>query len=101
MSQPQGHTETKDMSNVYEKSAPWIAHSIVTVVILVIAIGVVSALLGSKPKANRWGDRPAPSVAVEISPLKAQSYDVWVDSYGTAESLTRTNLVSDVNGRVV
>lgn len=85
---------------VYEKRAPWVIHGIVSILLLVIAVGVVASFFGSKPKANRWGDRPAPSVAVEIAPLEVKSYDVWVDSYGTAEALTRTNLVAEVSGRV-
>lgn len=87
--------------NVYEKPAPWLIHGLVTLALLVIAFLVVSALFGSKPSANRWGDRPAPSVAVETTPLSTQSYSVWVDSYGTAEALTQSLLVSEINGRVV
>ncbi len=88
-------------SEVYQKPVPWIAHVIVSIVILAIAFAAVAALFGTKPEARRWGDRPAPSVAVEVAPLEMQSYPVWVDSYGTAEPLTRSNLVSDLNARVV
>jgi len=101
MSQTENRKDNLDMSKVYDTSVPWLLHGIVTIVILIIAIAIVASLMSSKPKANRWGERTAPSVAVEVIALKAQSYDVWVDSYGTAESLTRTNLVSDVNGRVM
>ena len=85
----------------YERRVPWVMHGIVTLVLLAIAIGIVASLFSSKPKAGRWGDRPAPSVAVEIAPLQIESYDVWVDSYGTAEALTSTRLVAEVSGRVV
>lgn len=87
---------------VYERRAPWVAHIFVSIIILVIACGVVMALLSDKPAANRWGgDRPAPSVAVETRQLTTQSYDIWVNSYGTAKALTETRLVSEVNGRVI
>jgi multidrug resistance efflux pump len=33
--------------------------------------------------------------------LTTQSYDVWVDSYGTAKALTETRLVSEINGKVI
>lgn len=99
--QKNSQPDVQDMSTVYDKSVPWILHGIVTIVILIVAASVVAGLMSSKPKANRWGERPAPSVAVEVTTLTTQSYDVWVDSYGTAESLTRTNLVSDVNGRIM
>jgi len=86
---------------IYERKVPWIAHSIVTLAILGICFLVVVGLFSAKPKANRWGDRPAPSVAVEVSPLETKSFDIWVDSYGTAQALTETRLVADISGRVV
>ena len=86
---------------VYEKRVPWILHGIVSIILLAVAFGIVAKLFGSKPKAGRWGERPAPSVAVEIAPLQLESYDVWVDSYGTAEALTSTRLVAEISGRVV
>lgn len=87
---------------VYERKTPWVVHTVVSFIIIAIAFAVVGALMGNKPKAGRWGNKAkAPSIAVEIEALKAQTFDVWVDSYGTVESLTRTQLVSDVNGRVM
>jgi RND family efflux transporter MFP subunit len=88
-------------SEVYERKVPWLAHVIVTVVIFGFCFVIVAGLFSSKPKANRWGDRPAPSVAVEVSPLQTKSFDIWVDSYGTAQALTETRLVADISGRVV
>jgi len=85
----------------YNRSVPWITHSLVTLGILGIAVLILFGLFANKPTANRWGDRPAPRVAVEIAPLTETSFDVWVDSYGTADSRTSTALVADVNGRVV
>jgi RND family efflux transporter MFP subunit len=71
------------------------------VVIFGFCFVIVAGLFSSKPKANRWGDRPAPSVAVEVTPLQTKSFDIWVDSYGTAQALTETRLVADISGRVV
>ncbi len=85
----------------YEEKVPWVVHSLVTLAILALSMLVVSGLFSSKPKANRWGDKPAASVAVETSPLEIESFDVWVDSYGTAQALTETRLVADINGRVI
>jgi len=86
---------------IYERKVPWIAHSIVTLAILAICFLVVVSLFSAKPKANRWGDRPAPKVAVEVRPLETKSFDIWVNSYGTAQALTETRLVADISGRVV
>ncbi len=86
---------------VYDQKAPWVIHFFVTLGILLIASIIIFAMFSSKPEGRTWGARPAPSVAVEITALEPRDYDVWIDSYGTAESLTRTQLVSDVSGRVV
>ena len=86
----------------YNKKVPWLAHAIVSVIILAVAFGVISMMFSSKPEAKRWGgSRPAPSVAVEVTNLQAENYEIWIESYGTAEPLTQTNLVSDVSGRVI
>ncbi|MFC3093423.1 efflux RND transporter periplasmic adaptor subunit [Alteromonas sediminis] len=101
MSNQFGPQSADQASEVYEKSAPWLVHTFVSIGILLIGIAVVMALFGSKPEAGRRGERPAPSVAVEIAPLQKRSYEVWVDSYGTAEALTETALVAEVTGRVI
>lgn len=86
----------------YIKSVNWIVHIIVTLLILVIAIGIVSMLFGSKPESKRWGsNREAPSVVVDIADIEVSDFQVWLDSYGTAQPLTQTALVSDVSGRVI
>ena len=79
----------------------WGMHFIVTVVILVIAFSVIAAMFASKPTARKWGGGPPASVGVETVNLQATNYPVWIESYGTAEPLTRTQLVSDVSGRVI
>jgi RND family efflux transporter MFP subunit len=38
---------------------------------------------------------------VDIASLQQQDYATWIESYGTAESLTRTQLVAEVSGRVM
>ncbi|MBT1449763.1 efflux RND transporter periplasmic adaptor subunit [Glaciecola sp. XM2] len=86
----------------YNKKVNWIAHTIVTLLILVLMVGLLMAMFGSKPEAQRWGgSREAPSVAVDIADLQVTDFPVWIDSYGTAQPLTQTALVSDVNGRVL
>ncbi|MEM0912632.1 MAG: efflux RND transporter periplasmic adaptor subunit [Pseudomonadota bacterium] len=84
----------------YNKNVPWITHCLVSIGILGIAFLILASLFATKPSANRLGDRPAPKVAVEIGPLIETSFDVWIDSYGTAESRTNTALVAEINGRV-
>ncbi len=86
----------------YERKVPWLAHGLVSVLIFVVAIAIIIALFSSKPEARRWGgDRSAPSVAVDISDITVEDFEVWVDSYGTAQPLTQTQLVPDVSARVI
>jgi RND family efflux transporter MFP subunit len=92
----------QNSSNVYNRRVPWGAHLIVSLVILAIAFMGVKAMFSAKPEAKRWGgNKPAPSVAVETAPLNTRDYQVWIDSYGTVEPLTQTELVAEVTGRVV
>lgn len=90
-----------DINQVYNKKVHWVAHVAVTLVIIVITIGVLASLFSSKPQTRKWGGGEAPNVVVEIAPLQQQNYATWIDSYGTAESLTRTQLVAEVSGRVI
>lgn len=96
-----GDNDQFNQTPAYNKRVPWILHSLVSLGILGVAVFILFGLFANKPTANRWGDRPAPRVAVEIAPLEATSFDVWVDSYGTAESKTSTALVAEINGRVM
>lgn len=88
-------------NEIYNKKVHWVAHFIVTLLIIAIAIFIISGLFSSKPQTRKWGGGEAPSVVVEITSLQQQDYAAWIDSYGTAESLTRTQLVAEVSGRVI
>ena len=86
----------------YNKRVNWIAHVVVTLLILAVTALIMMSLFGSKPQAQRWGgERKAPSVAVDIADLVQSDFQVWIDSYGTAQPLTQTRLVSDVSARVL
>jgi len=79
----------------------WGIHLIVTIVIFIIAFSIIAAMFTNKPSARKWGGGPPASVGVETIQLNASNYPVWIESYGSAEPLTRTQLVSDVSGRVI
>ena len=87
--------------NVSKKPVVWGIHLLVTVVIFLCTFAIIAAMFSSKPNVKKWGSRPAASVGVETINLEASSYPVWIESYGSADPLTRTQLVSDVNGRVI
>jgi RND family efflux transporter MFP subunit len=91
----------KDYPHLNRK-VPWFAHLLVSIVILVIAVFTVMAMFSNKPEAKRWGgQQSAPTVAVDVMDLTVEDYQVWVESYGTAQPLTQTELVADVSARVV
>ena len=92
----------KNQQTTYNKKAPWVAHIIVSIVILIIAVLIVRAMFSSKPEARKWGgSQAAPTVAVDVMDLSVDNYEVWIESYGAAQPLTQTELVADVSGRVV
>jgi RND family efflux transporter MFP subunit len=87
--------------NVSKKPVVWGIHLLVTVVIFLCTFAIIAAMFSSKPNVKKWGSRPAASVGVETINLEASNYPVWIESYGSADPLTRTQLVSDVSGRVI
>lgn len=92
----------KNQQTTYNKKAPWVVHIIVSIVILIIAGLIVKAMFSSKPEARKWGgSQAAPTVAVDVMDLTIDNYEIWIESYGTAQPLTQTELVADVSGRVV
>lgn len=96
---PPKHTvETVNLTN---KPVVWGIHLIVTIVIFIIGFSIIAAMFANKPSVRKWGSKVPPSVGVETVQLQASTYPVWIESYGTAEPLTRTQLVSDVSGRVI
>lgn len=93
--------QQNNFNEVYNKKVHWAVHIVVTIIIVAITIGILSTLFSSKPQTRKWGGGEAPNVVVEIASLQQQDYAAWIDSYGTAESLTRTQLVAEVGGRVI
>jgi RND family efflux transporter MFP subunit len=93
--------QQNNFNEVYNKKVHWAVHIVVTIIIVAITIAILSTLFSSKPQTRKWGGGEAPNVVVEIASLQQQDYAAWIDSYGTAESLTRTQLVAEVGGRVI
>ncbi len=87
--------------NVSKKPVVWGIHLLVTAIIFMCTFAIIAAMFSSKPNVKKWGSRPPASVGVETINLEASSYPVWIESYGSADPLTRTQLVSDVSGRVI
>jgi len=89
-------------ATIYNKKAPWLVHLVVSILILIVAFFIVTAMFSSKPEAKKWGSaQAAPTVAVDVMDLSIDNYEVWIGSYGTAQPLTQTQLVADVSGRVI
>jgi RND family efflux transporter MFP subunit len=101
MSEINSPEKTVEVFEVTKKPVVWGVHLIVTIVIFVVAFLIITAMFASKPSARKWGGGPPTSVGVETVQLKKSNYPVWIESYGSAEPLTRTQLVSEVSGRVI
>ncbi|MBA6255260.1 MULTISPECIES: efflux RND transporter periplasmic adaptor subunit [unclassified Colwellia] len=95
---PKKSVEALEVSN---KPVVWGVHLIVTVIIFIVAFSIIAAMFTSKPSVRKWGGGPPASVGVETVKLTASNYPVWIESYGSAEPLTQTQLVAEVNGRVI
>jgi len=100
-------SDTNSQNNVTEpvkvskKPVVWTIHLLVTIAIFICTFAIVAAMFSSKPNVKKWGSKPPVSVGVETINLEASNYSVWIESYGSADPLTRTQLVSDVSGRVI
>ena len=101
MSQLNAGNDTEQMQQPNMTTVSWIKHTLVSIIILIIAFSIIGAMFASKPNARKFGNRPPPSVGVETTSMQPTNYKVWIDSYGVAEPLTQTQLVSDVNARVI
>ena len=68
--------------------------------IIVLSISIVVAVIISQngPKAKFKAQRPAPVLNVDAEPLRAQSYQFELSSFGTVQPRTQTLLVSQVSG---
>ncbi len=101
MSEINSPKDPVEVSKVSNKPVVWGVHFIVTIVIFIIAFSIIAAMFANKPSPRKWGGGPPSSVGVETVQLEAYNYPVWIKSYGSAEPLTRTQLVSEVSGRVI
>jgi RND family efflux transporter MFP subunit len=95
---PKKSVKALEVSN---KPVVWGVHLVVTVIIFIVAFSIIAAMFASKPNVRKWGGGPPASVGVETVKLTASNYPVWIESYGSAEPLTQTQLVAEVNGRVI
>ncbi|NVK23311.1 MAG: efflux RND transporter periplasmic adaptor subunit [Gammaproteobacteria bacterium] len=70
------------------------------VAILVATVIVAQIITSNPPTAKRRAPSKAPQMTVDVKSLEAQLYQVNIDSFGTVQPRTETNLVSQVNGQI-
>lgn len=73
---------------------------ILPVCIIGVTVLVAQFIRANPPESNRRAPSKAPQMTVEVLPLKAQSYPVIIESYGTVQPQTQSALVSQVSGQI-
>lgn len=81
---------------------PSIEIKIITpIVILAALFGIAWLISANPPQAPRRGGDDGPQLTVETVTLKPVRYEIQLESYGTVQPRTRSQLVSQVNGQIV
>ncbi|MEL7311336.1 MAG: efflux RND transporter periplasmic adaptor subunit [Pseudomonadota bacterium] len=78
-----------------------VAKVLVPLIIIGGLIGVARIISANPPEAPRRGGNAGPALVVETVTLDPQSYDVRLQSYGTVQPRTQSQLVSQVSGQIV
>ncbi len=74
---------------------------LISLLILVIGLGGVLYIKYSKPSAKKRGSRPPSAMTVETLNVKAQPYQVTLDSFGRVSAKVQGQLNAQVAGKIV
>lgn len=74
---------------------------LISLLILIIAVSGVLYIMYSKPSAKKRGSRPPAAMTVETLKVKAQPYQVTLDSFGRISAKTQGQLNAQVSGEIV
>ncbi|WP_154222507.1 efflux RND transporter periplasmic adaptor subunit [Marinicella rhabdoformis] len=69
-------------------------------IILSAAVVVVWLIFATKPEAKKFKDTPTHKLRTEVMMPKAESYQVWVPSYGIVKPKTQSLVIAQVSGQV-
>ncbi|MEO0366906.1 MAG: efflux RND transporter periplasmic adaptor subunit [Pseudomonadota bacterium] len=78
-----------------------VAKVLVPLLIIGGLIGVARVISANPPEAPRRGGAGGPALVVETVTLDPQDYDVRLQSYGTVQPRTQSQLVSQVSGQIM
>ncbi|MCF2946908.1 efflux RND transporter periplasmic adaptor subunit [Paraglaciecola aquimarina] len=69
-------------------------------IIIIVTAVAANFILNNPPESRRGGPSNAPQMTVDVQKLTPQEYTVVVDSYGTVEPTTQSDLVAQVSGQI-
>lgn len=70
-------------------------------IVLLFFVLVVFVIKTTKPEARKRGQRPPPTLVVEVQEIQPQSYQVHLSSFGKITPTTQSQLSSQVSGQIV
>lgn len=70
-------------------------------IVIAVFVTAVYLIFFSSPEARKRGQRPPPSLVVEVLDVKPQSYQVTLSSFGKVTPTTQSQLSSQVSGQIV
>ncbi|MEL6366775.1 MAG: efflux RND transporter periplasmic adaptor subunit [Pseudomonadota bacterium] len=77
-----------------------IAKTLVPLAIIAGLFGIAYFISSNPPEAPRRGGGDGPQLVVETMKIEPRDYPVMLESYGTVQPRTRSQLVSQVNGQI-
>ena len=70
-------------------------------VVIAVSALAIYMIFFSSPEARKRGQRPPPSLVVEVLDIKPQDYQVTLSSFGKITPTTQSQLSSQVSGQIV
>lgn len=74
---------------------------LIPAIVIAVTVVLIVFIKGNPPKTERFGSAPKANVTVAISHLKAQPYQVMINSFGTVKPRTQSILVSQASGQII
>jgi len=74
---------------------------VIPIVIIICTVIVANIIMSNPPKAKKIGQNKVSKASVETLKLKKQEFELFIESYGLAQASVKTNLTSEVSGKII
>ena len=74
---------------------------LIPVAIIILTVLIIKTILDNPPKVDKKDEAKNSKIAVETMELKSQIFQPMIESYGLVEAYIRTDIISQVSGKVV